>query len=364
MGLSDRPDRIESDQWVDDAGAVLDAVGSRRAVILGISAGAPTAALFASRHPARCSALVLYGGYPRFLRGDGYDIGADPDVVEAVIDTMEAKWGTGVGISILAPSRSDDPVARGFWARLQAVSASPGAAATFLRTLASVDIRDALPTIRVPTLLLHPERDANTPIEGARLCQQLIPGARLVELDSDVHLIWLSDVIGVIATEIETFIDEVVIDRDAQPTLVTLLAIEAGETGSLGSVVDAVVVRHGGRLLPSRAIATFASPGRALTCALALVTEAATGAVAVGIHTGECMSDARGVRGIAVDVATELAAEAAPGEVLVSQTVRDLLAGSDRVFTPRGRLTGGAVPGEWESLVATAGSEADRARRC
>ena len=213
--------------------AVLDATGSQRAVVLGISAGTPTAALFAARHPDRCATLVLYGGYARFLRGDGYDIGQDAEGVAAFVDQMEAEWGTGVGLSLLAPSRSDDPEAQSFWARLQTMSASPAAAATFLRTLATVDIRDALPTIAAPTLLLHPERDLATPVEGARVCQQLIPGARLVELDSDIHLIWLSDVIDTITAEIETFIDEAVGGIDAEPTLLTLLAI-AGETARLG----------------------------------------------------------------------------------------------------------------------------------
>jgi DNA-binding SARP family transcriptional activator/pimeloyl-ACP methyl ester carboxylesterase len=206
MGLSDRPSQIDVDDWVEDTRAVLDAVGSERAVVLGISAGAPTACLFAARYPERTRALVVYGGYPRMLRSDDYEFGFDRDAVDRFIEQMEAEWGTGFGLSILAPSLEGDPVATAFWARLQTTSASPGAGAQFLRALAEVDVSDALPRVSAPTLLVHVIRDANTPIEGARVCRDLIPDARLVELDSDIHLIWLSDVIDDITDEIERFI--------------------------------------------------------------------------------------------------------------------------------------------------------------
>ncbi|HEX5096302.1 MAG TPA: alpha/beta fold hydrolase [Acidimicrobiia bacterium] len=206
MGLSDRPAHIDIDDWVEDTRAVFEAAGSRRAVVLGISAGAPTASLFAARYPEHTSALVVYGGYPRILRSDDYEFGFEREDVDEFIQQMQDEWGTGFGLSVLAPSLETDPAALEFWARLQTTSASPGAAARFLRALAEVDISDELPQINAPTLLVHVQRDANTPVEGARICRDLIPGARLVELDSDIHLIWLSDVIEEITDEIEQFI--------------------------------------------------------------------------------------------------------------------------------------------------------------
>jgi DNA-binding SARP family transcriptional activator/pimeloyl-ACP methyl ester carboxylesterase len=206
MGLSDRPADIGVDDWVDDARAVLDAVGSTRAVILGISAGAPTAMLFAARHPERVRALIVCGGYARFLVGPDYELGHEPEVVETFIENMKNRWGTGVGMSLLAPSRAADPAAREFWARLQTRSASPAAAATFLRALSRVDVREVLPTIAAPTLVLHALRDRNVPIEAARYCSRLIPDSRLVQLDSDIHLIWLSDVVAEMSDEIAAFV--------------------------------------------------------------------------------------------------------------------------------------------------------------
>ena len=329
MGLSDRPARIEPGDWVEDTRAVLDAAGSERAVVLGISAGAPTAALFAAQHAERTHALILYGGFPRMLRSDDYEIGFDEAVVYAFIDQMEAEWGTGFGLSVLAPSLEDDPAALDFWARLQTTSASPTAATNFLRALVTVDVRDELPRITSPTLILHALRDANTPIEGARICRDLIPGARLVELDSDIHLIWLSDVIEEITDEIEAFVAATVEQVSTVRELTTILALNP--PGSLAECAD-LVKRLGGEVLVASEVARFDSPSRAIQCGLALVAEsgdrAVSAPVGVGVHTGECQCTDDRVEGYAVDLAPQLAATARPGEALVSQTVRDLVAGS------------------------------------
>ena len=231
MGLSDRPAAVDVEHWVADARAVLDAAGSDQAVILGISAGGPTAALFAASHPERTRALIMYGGYARFLAGDGYDLGADRDTVESFVRHMEANWGTGVGLSVLAPSRATDPAARQYWARHQTISASPGAAATFLRALAAIDVRHALPTIGAPTLILHVTRDQNVPVEAARHCRELIPGATLVELDSDIHLIWLSDVVDEITRAIEAFIARTTPVTAVDRVLATVLATAGADPG-------------------------------------------------------------------------------------------------------------------------------------
>lgn len=208
IGLSDRPGSIDLNAWVDDAMAVLDAVGSRRAAILGISAGSPTAIEFAATHPERTSALVLFGGWARLSTADDYVVGTDIGALESFLAHSEAKWGTGVGASTAAPSRAKDPAARDYLARLQTLSASPAAAGTFLRAMGSVDVRDALPKVQAPTLILHAERDKQVPVEAARLLEDVIADATLIELDSDIHLIWLSDVIDEITGHIERFLDE------------------------------------------------------------------------------------------------------------------------------------------------------------
>jgi pimeloyl-ACP methyl ester carboxylesterase len=351
MGLSDRPPDIDVEQWVDDASAVLDAAGSERAVILGISAGGPTAALFAASHPERTRALILHGGYARFLIGDDYEFGYERRSVESFISHMEAHWGTGVGISILAPSRATDPAAREYWARCQTTSASPSAAAAFLRALAEIDVRHALPTIAAPTLILHATRDQNVPVEAARRSQQLIPGATLVELDSDIHLIWLSDVIDEVTRHIEAFISRTVPPTNVDRALATVLAIACpNPTRRRDTAIDSIVDRFGGRPLRGPGRATFDGPARAIRCALALVSELGTDdqKIAVAVHSGECELHQHEVRGVAVDLAEQLAASAEPSQVLVSQTIRDLIVGSTIQLEPQGPRAFHGIPGKWD----------------
>jgi DNA-binding SARP family transcriptional activator/pimeloyl-ACP methyl ester carboxylesterase len=348
MGLSDRPAAVDVEHWVEDARAVLDAAGSEQAVIFGISAGAPTAALFAASHPGRTRALIMYGGYARFLAGDGYDVGADPDTVESFVAHMEANWGTGVGLSLFAPSRATDPAARQYWARYQTISASPGAAATFIRALAAIDVRHVLPTIAAPTLILHATGDRNVPLEAARHCRELIPGSTLVELDSDIHLIWLSDAVDEIAREIGTFIARtepvIAVDR----VLATILATAGPDAGGPDdALVRTLAERWGGRPVGRPGCAAFDGPARAIRCARALMAE--LGGVGAAVHSGECEPREHGLLGgIAVDVAGELATAARGGEVLVTQTVRDLVLGSPIELEPRGRRSFQGVPGEWD----------------
>jgi DNA-binding SARP family transcriptional activator/pimeloyl-ACP methyl ester carboxylesterase len=351
MGLSDRPPDIDVEQWVDDANAVLDAAGSERAVVLGISAGAPTAALFAASHPERTRALIMHGGYARFLAGDDYELGYGRSGVESFISHMEANWGTGVGLSLLAPSRSTDPAAREYWARCQTTSASPSAAAAFLRALAEIDVRHALPTITAPTLILHATRDQNVPVEAARQSQELIPGAELVELDSDIHLIWLSDVIDEVTSEIEAFIYRTIPPTNVDHALATVLAIACpNPTRRRDAAIDTIIERFGGRPLRGRGRATFDGPARAIRCARALVAELGVEnqKIAAAIHSGECELHQHGVRGVAVDLAEQLAASAEPSQVLVSQTVRDLIVGSTIQLEPQGQRAFHGIPGDWD----------------
>jgi DNA-binding SARP family transcriptional activator/pimeloyl-ACP methyl ester carboxylesterase len=351
MGLSDRPARIDVDDWVEDLRAVLDAAEAPRAAVLGISAGAPTATLFAARYPERTRALMLYGGYPRMVRSDDDEFGFDQSTVDTFIDRMQAAWGTGFGLSVLAPSLKEDATAREFWARLQTTSASPGAAANFLRALAAVDVTDALARVDAPTLLLHAERDVNTPIEGARICRDLIPDARLVELDSDVHLIWLSDVIDEITDEIEAFVAETL--GEVAPATVLTTIVATAPTDAIASCAH-LIERHGGEVVRVSGVARFERPTQALRGALALSTGSGDHrprGVGVGIHSGECRLVGDRVEGYAVDLAKQLAATADPGDALVSRTVRDLVAGAGPALSPHAPLTLDGT--EWQVFRAT-----------
>jgi DNA-binding SARP family transcriptional activator/pimeloyl-ACP methyl ester carboxylesterase len=352
MGLSDRPPVIDVEHWVDDTLAVLDAAGSERAVVLGISAGAPTAALFASRHPNRTRGLILCGGFARVLPGDGYDPGYDRRTAEAFIDKMHSKWGTGTGLAVLAPSLKDDPEARAFWARCQALAASPDAAAAFLRALVEIDVRPVLPTITSPTLILHATRDINVPIEAARVCRDLIPGAELVELDSDIHLLWLSDVIDEITAQIERFVRRTVpAPGELDLALATVLAVAVRHPDHWpDEAFRSTCERWRGRTVRTSGVATFEGPARALRCAQELISELwfRGHGVGVAIHTGACGLVEGDVDGPAVDIARQLAVDAHAGEVLVSQTVRDLLVGSTVRLRDRGRRAFDGLPGAWD----------------
>lgn len=367
MGLSDRPGNVDVEHWVEDSAAVLDAVGSERAVILGISAGVPTAILFAAMYPQKVSSLILYGGFARLIAGDGNDLGLDAAAVDRFARHMEANWGTGVGISTLAPSRARDPAAREYWARLQTRSASPAAAAKFVRALADIDVRHALTTISSPTLILHANRDQNVPIGAARAMRDQIKGAELVELDSDIHLIWLSDVIDEATRHIEYFISRAIRARDADRALATILAVgPVRRAPHHDAVIDSIVERSRGTTFRGTTLASFDGvarasfdgAARAVRCAVALVSELPR--IGVGVHSGECETSGGQVRGVAVDIATQLAATAEPGQVLVSQTVRDLLLGSAIDLRPHCQQSFKDVPGEWEVFSVDSASRAGK----
>ncbi len=207
MGLSDRPDVIDLDGWALDALAVLDAVGLERAVVLGIDDGALTAVRLASQHPDRVEALVLHHPTARHVVADDYAAGVDADVVESWVQNLERRWGTGVAISTAAPSLAADPAVRSYWARYQRLSASPTAAIRALRTALAADIRHLLAGVRAPTLVVHAERNRLVPLAQGLYVADGIAGAELVVLDSDVHLICVSDVLDQIADHIEDFLD-------------------------------------------------------------------------------------------------------------------------------------------------------------
>jgi pimeloyl-ACP methyl ester carboxylesterase/DNA-binding winged helix-turn-helix (wHTH) protein len=222
-GLSDRPPNVGVEDWLEDIGLVLDAVGSRQAVVVGVSAGGAVATLFAARHPERVRSLVLFGASAKYIRSDDYPPGISPDLVDPFLERLERRWGDGFLFERFCPSVAEDPRLQSEYARFQRLSASPGGAVSYLRALLEMDVRDALPLVTAPTLVIHARGDRSDPIEGARYMADRISGARLIELDSDDHLIWLSDRREQLVDEIEAFVRATAsqadpdMPRDARP---------------------------------------------------------------------------------------------------------------------------------------------------
>ena len=367
VGLSDRPPHVDVEDWVEDTRVVLDAVGSERAALLGVTAGGPIAILFAASYPERTRSLLLYGAFARQLRRDGdYPIGLQREDVIAQIEYTEARWGTGVGLRLFCPSVSNDAAARELFGKYQRASASPGAASAYLRALAEIDVRHALPLVRAPTLVLHSTRDRVISVEMARYMVERIPNATLIELNSADHLIWFSDALDVMTDEIQDFLTESLPNREISRVLATVLFIDlvdpprprpaAGHRAlqePLGCEGKAsqLIHRFRGRAVryeEDGLLATFDGPARAIRCASAIVADLRVAGLDVrgGLHSGECEVAGDEIGGVAVDIARGVADLARPGEVLVSQTVRDLVFGSAITFS-RGSHTRQSVPGEW-----------------
>lgn len=342
MGLSDRPPAVDIEHWTDDVRTVLDAVGSRQAMLFGISAGAQTSCLFAATHPDRTRALVLWGGCARSLRADDWSHGWDPAVVDAFARRLEAGWGTGVGIDVFAPS-TEQSGGREFWARYQRIAASPGAAISFLRAVSDIDVRHALRAIQAPTLVLHATRDRSIPYEAGRATSDAIARSTFVGLDSADHLIWISPVLDEIIDHIERFVAAGVESPEPERTLATVLAARRdAQADPTGELVRSVVVRHGGQSSADPRLGILPGPQAALRCAAALIAERVT--VAVGVHSGECEGAWPDLRGPAIDLAQQVEAAARHGEVTVSQTVRDLLLGSSVRLEPARSIHVDGVP--------------------
>ncbi len=205
-GLSDRPPQSNVEQWMEDARAVLDAAGSTQAVVLGMSMGGTIGILFAANHPERTRSLILYGASARYLFSDDYPIGTTAEMLERSRSYVESNWGTGVLFGALCPSARHNPTLRADYARHQRLAASPGAAAAWLRDLVHLDVRGWLPRIKAPTLVLHARGDHTDPVERARYMAARIPHTRIVEFNSEDHLIWSTDAMDQLIDEIHDFV--------------------------------------------------------------------------------------------------------------------------------------------------------------
>lgn len=377
-GLSDRvsPDRLpDLETRMDDVRAVMDAVASERAVVMGISEGGPMCALFAATYPERTIALVLMGTMARDMWAPDYPLGYTEEEFQAWRAERErSEWGLLTArrwLEKTAPEAARDEERLRWYASYVVRGASPGADLALALMNKEIDVRPVLPVIRVPTLALYRSGEAYR--EETRYMGERIPGARIVELPGIEHLPWEGDQAGLLG-EIERFLTGVRSDVDLDRVLATVLFTDVvgstAKAAELGDrawrellerhhvVVAAQLARFHGREIDSAGdgvFAVFDGPARAVRCACSIVEEVRNLGLEVraGLHTGEVeLADAK-VRGIAVHIGARVAAQAAPGEVLVSQTLKDLVAGSGLEFEERNRVELKGVPGEWQLLAVT-----------
>jgi pimeloyl-ACP methyl ester carboxylesterase len=349
-GLSDRVSVTELptlEQRMDDVRAVLEAVGSERAVLLGVSEGGPLCALFAATHPARTEALIMTGCYARRMKAPDYPWGVTQEERDAFCQTILEEWGGPVGIEERAPSKASDPAFREWWASYLRMGASPGAAVALTRMNAAIDVRAVLPSIRVPTLVLHRSGDRCLKVEEGRFLAEQIPGATFIEQPGDDHLPFVGDQEAML-TEIESFLSRTHVPRESERMLASVLAVRPDPAEHshrvLRQVFEREVLRWRGQFLEPAGevlLALFDGPGRAVQCGAAAMGEARglTVRAAAGVHIGEV--DRRDRRGPIVDVADALARSAMAYEVRVSQTVVDLVPGSGIRFDARGVVRAG-----------------------
>jgi pimeloyl-ACP methyl ester carboxylesterase len=367
-GLSDRvPDMPTLETRMDDVRAVMKAVGSERAALLGYSEGGPMCALFAATFPARTSALIMIGGYASRVRTLDYPWAPTAAERSRFIEVTRQEWGGPVGIEDRAPSMATDERFRTWWARMLRMSASPGAAVTLLKMNTEVDIRHVLPSIRVPTLLVHHVGDRCLDVRGSRYMAERLPGAKYVELDGIDHIPWVGNP-DAILDEIEEFLTGIRTGPDPDRVLATVMftdivgsterTVELGDRAWRGvleyhhALVRDELARFRGREVDTAGdgfFATFDGPARAIRCACAISKSVHHLGIdiRVGLHTGECEVIGEKVGGIAVHIGARVAGLAEAAEVLVSSTVKDLVAGSGIDFQSRGAHTLKGIPGEW-----------------
>jgi pimeloyl-ACP methyl ester carboxylesterase/DNA-binding winged helix-turn-helix (wHTH) protein len=368
-GLSDRVPIHELptlEQRMDDVRAVMEAVGSERAALVGVSEGGPMCSLFAATYPEKTLALVMIGSYAKRIRDVDYPWAPTTEERQHFFAEMLEGWGGPVGLEERAPSVADDPKFREWWATYLRMGASPGAAVALTQMNAEIDVRRVLPSIRVPSLVIHRTNDQCLKVEEARYVAQKIPGAKYIELPGHDHLPFVGDQ-DAILDEVEEFLTGVRHRPEPDTVLATVLftrfvGLDDNErrldNGRWEDLIRRLRLQIGkeiqwfrGReidMVGDRPLAIFDGPARAIRCAVAIVEYAARLDVQVraGLHTGECEMVEGKVGGIATLVGVCVANEAQPGEVLVSNTVKDLVAGSGIVFQDRGARTFPEV-GEW-----------------
>lgn len=368
QGLSDRMTGAPSlEQRMDDVRVVMDEVGSQRAVVVGFSEGSAMSALFTATYPERVAQLVLFGGYasaPFLLTG-----------VEERIARVVKAWGTGETMKTVIPSQVASPDAVSQFAKLERLSASPGAVRAISLLNAQIDIRPILPAVQVPTLVLHRRTDARVPIEAGRDLAARIPNARFIEYPDGDHAFWSGNAEALLG-DIEEFVtghrdsSSTELERILATVLFTDIVDSTRNAAAMGDqawrrsldshdqLAKQVIDKHRGILIKNTGdgiLATFDGPGRAVRCALAFSTAAQQIGLPLraGLHTGEIELRGRDIGGIAVHAAARVMAQSQSSEVLVSRVVTDLVAGAGLKFAERGSHELKGLPGRWDLFAAS-----------
>jgi pimeloyl-ACP methyl ester carboxylesterase len=377
-GLSDRlppGDRPTLEHRIDDIVAVMTAARLEKAALFGTADGGPGAAMFAATYPERTTALILYGTWSRLSTAEDYPFGHPRKSLEDSLKMVEQRWGNEAApllLRRLAPSLLHDAQWCRAVARMERLAASPSAAVSLHRIMFETDIRAILPTIRVPTLVLHTSGDRIFSVEHGRYLARRIPGARLVELDGVDHFPFHENG-ATIADLIQEFLTGTRPDIEVERVLATILFIDiAGSTQKVAEIGDRrwaelleeyhersriEITRHRGVVVDTAGdglLATFSGSGRAIRCAAAIreVIRPLGLDVRAGVHTGEIETKNNRVAGIAVHIGARVASLADPGEILVSRTVKDLVAGSGITFLDRGTHSLKGVPDTWDLFAA------------
>jgi class 3 adenylate cyclase len=373
-GLSDpvSPDQLSMEQRMQDLNAVLDAVGSTRAALFGASEGGPMCTLYAATYPERVSHLALYGTWARYLRDDDYPEGLPPEAFDQIMTMATNGWGRGDMVDFVAPTAAGDRGLREWWGRWERLSCSPGTLAELVRVAFATDIRGVLDQVRVPTVVMHRTGDRLAPVGLGRYLAGHIPGARLVELPGDDHPHFIGDWRPIIdeVEELVTGTRRVARHDRVLATVLftdivgsTELAVRRGDDrwldllNSHNALVRRELARFGGQEVKTVGdgfVATFDGPARAVQCAQAIAESVHRLGLEIraGVHTGEVELLDGDIGGIAVHIAARVSALAAPGEVLVSRTVKDLVAGSGISFLDRGTHTLKGITEDWQLLAA------------
>jgi class 3 adenylate cyclase len=373
QGLSDRLAEQTLEERVGDVRAVMDAAGSERATIYGWSEGGPMSLLFAATYPTRTSGLVLFGSFAS-VKNEPWMV--TQEVFEKSIAQLVTHWGEGVLLRLNAPSRRDDPAFLNWFARIERAAASPGSIRALMSANYDIDVRHLLAAIRTPTLILHRSGDKLVPAAAGRYLSENIPEAKYVELQGSDHMVLDQETQDIIVDQIEEFItgarghlDEP--DRMLATIMFTDIARSTEHAVRMGdarwrellveyyAVMRKELTAFRGREINTvgdGALVTFDGPARAIRCARSMRENLRRLGLEVraGLHTGECELISGDIAGIAVHIAARVAAIAKPDEVLVSSTVKDLVAGSGLQFTDRGAHTLKGVPGEWRVFAVEA----------
>jgi class 3 adenylate cyclase len=353
---------------MDDICVVMDAVGSKRAAFLGFSEGGVLCALFAATYPERTNALVTFGTFAKRTWSPDYPWAPKPEVRQKEYEHIEREWGNKMDLSHYMPSKINDEVFIQRFATYLRRSASPGAAVTLLKMNTALDITRILPSIHVPTLVMHRTGDLDVNVEEGRWLAERIPGARFVELAGVDHMPWVGDQESIL-DETQEFLTGVRSEFDVDRVLATILFTDIVESTRHAHLFgdkdwkillerhdrhcEDCVERFRGQLIKQTGDgihATFDGPGRAISCAKEIIDRSSELGVGIraGLHTGECEIRGDKTEGVAIHLAARVAALATSGEVLVSRTVRDLVSGSGLEFTDRGSHNLKGFPEEWQ----------------